>query len=62
MSDETAPVATAADQSIQETVEAPSTHTPAVGGVNESQEKDETTGRKVRSVVRYRCVNRRTDL
>ncbi|KAJ9104383.1 hypothetical protein QFC20_004519 [Naganishia adeliensis] len=50
MSDETAPVATAADQSIaatQETVEAPSTHTPAVIGVNDVQEKDETTGRKV---------------
>ena len=56
MSDETAPVATAADQSIaatQETVEAPSTHTPAVGGVNDVQEKDETTGRKVSRLVRH---------
>lgn len=64
MSDETAPVTTAADQSIaatQETVEAPSTHTPAVGGVNETQEKDETIGRKVRSVIRYLAVNSEAD-
>jgi hypothetical protein len=47
MSDETAPVTTSADQSIQETVEAPSTHTPAVGGVNDVAVKDETDGKKV---------------
>ncbi|KAJ9094435.1 hypothetical protein QFC21_005974 [Naganishia friedmannii] len=47
MSDETAPVTTSADQSIQETVEAPSTHNPAVGGMNDVAVKDETDGKKI---------------
>lgn len=57
MSDETAPVATAADQTISATneeVDTPSTHVPAVGGVNaEEHVKDETTGKKVSSVLRH---------
>ena len=54
MSDETAQVTTAADQTIAETVDTPSTHVPAVGGVNdEEQVKDETIGRKVCSVTRH---------
>lgn len=54
MSDETAPVTTAADQTIAEAVDTPSTHVPAVGGVNEEpQVKDETTGKKVCCVTRH---------
>ncbi|KAJ9092002.1 hypothetical protein QFC19_008870 [Naganishia cerealis] len=52
MSDETAPVTISADQSIaatQETVDVPSTHVPAVGGVSEVEVKDETDGKKVRA-------------
>jgi hypothetical protein len=57
MSDETAPVATAADQTISATneeVDTPSTHVPAVGGVNaEEHVKDETTGKKVSLTLRH---------